>query len=237
MRPPAIASPPRPDRPAWLVSFADLIALMLAFFVLLYAMQRIESGDWKALVDSLSRSLRPGVEAAAPQPAVYENVESVNRAAAADLGYIESLLRSQREGDAALDGILLRRFDDRLVIMLPSDLLFRSGAFEPMASARDKISRLAAILHNVPNRIDVYGHTDPNPVGQGRLRTNWELSLARAVAVAGQLHAFGYRRPIAAFGVADTRMSDIALEVSRERQFSLARRVDIVVRPNGGDES
>lgn len=219
-----------PERPAWLVSFADLMALLLAFFVLLYAMQRVEEGSWRALVESLSQTLRPVVDTTSPEPADYENVESLVLPKAINLSYLEVLLRGRQAREPALAGVVVRRQSDRLVIMLPSDLLFEPGKSVVVAGANARLAGLAMVLRNISNRIDVYGHTDPSPLNGAGFRSNWELSLSRAVMVADRLRGLGYRRPIATFGFADTRFSDVASVQPSARRFELARRVDIVVR-------
>ncbi len=219
-----------PGRPVWLVIFADLIALLLAFFVLLYAMQRVQYGAWEALVDSLSRNLHPKSVIELPKPSVDENVNALVLPKAIDLSYLEVLLRSRRESEGVLAGIMLRRVENQLVIVLPGDLVFEPGKATPVAAAMPKLSELASVLRNISNHIEVHGHTDPSPVDNEQFRSNWELSLARAVAVADRLRAFGYPRPIATFGFADTRFSDVASVEPRARRLTLARRVDIVIR-------
>ena len=230
MRVGTVASPRRLQRPTWLVSFADLIALLLAFFVLLYAMQRVEHGSWEALIQSLSHSLRPSPAIEDPEPSADRNVENVVQLRAINLSYLEVLLRGRKAKEEALSGIMLRRRDDQLIIMVPSDLLFEQGQATPAATARDRLFALASVLRNISNRVDIYGHTDPSPVRNDRFRSNWELSIARAVAVAGQLREFGYRRPISTFGLADTRFDDVASIETQARRFEFSRRVDIIVR-------
>ena len=119
--------------------------------------------------------------------------------------------------------------------MVPGDLLFQPGEAVPIEAARARLSGLASVLRNITNRFDVYGHTDPGPVRNRRFKSTWELSLARAMAVADQLRNFGYRRPIAVFGLADTRFAEVASIQSRTRRDRLARRIDIVVRPTRDD--
>lgn len=230
MRVTPAASPRAPDRPIWLVIFADLIALLLAFFVLLYAMQRVQYGAWEAVVESLSRNLHPKPAIELPKPAVDENVSALVRSKAIDLSYLEVLLRSRRESESALAGIMLRRVENQLVIVLPGDLVFMPGKATPVAAAMPKLLELASVLRNINNHIEVRGHSDPTPVDNEQFRSNWELSLARAVAVADRLRAFGYPRPIATFGFADTRFGDVASVEPRARRLNLARRVDIVIR-------
>jgi len=218
------------ERSTWLITFADLIALVLAFFVMMYATHRVEQGDWQAMVKSLSQSLKTSTEVA-EKPAEPENVRLINRPRAMALAYFEALLRDLQKSEPLLYDIRLHRLDDRLIIAVPGNLLFLPGRADPVDDAARRIAVLANILRNVSNRIDVFGHTDPSPVAGQVFESNWELSLARAETVADMLRSSGYPRKVGAFGLADTRFEDLAEISSLSRKLQLARRVDIIVRP------
>jgi chemotaxis protein MotB len=217
-------------RSNWLVTFADLIALVLAFFVMMYATHRVEQGDWQAMVKSLSQSLNVQVDVR-DQPAATGNVRLINRPSAMELSYLEALFSGLRKSEPLLSKILLHRLDDRLIIAFPGDLLFPPGRADPVAGAALRVAELANVLRNVSNRIDVFGHTDPSPVAGHVFDSNWELSLARAETVADMLQSAGYPQKLGAFGLAASRFGDLAEIKSRSRKLTLARRVDIVIRP------
>ncbi|MDA0651894.1 MAG: OmpA family protein [Proteobacteria bacterium] len=217
-------------RSNWLVTFADLIALVLAFFVMMYATHRVEQGNWQAMVNSLSQSLNAQADVQ-DKPTATQNVRLIHRPQAMELTYLEALLRGLRQSEPLLSNILLHRLDDRLIIAFPGDLLFPAGRADLVAGAAQRIAVLANILLNVSNRIDVFGHTDPSPVAGHVFDSNWELSLARAETVASMLQTAGYPRKLGAFGLADTRFEDLAEIKSQTQKLKLARRVDIVVRP------
>ena len=217
-------------RSNWLVTFADLIALVLAFFVMMYATHRVEQGDWQSMVKSLSQSLNAQADIQG-KPTATRNVRLINRPAAMELAYLEALLKGLQQSEPLLSKILLHRLDDRLTIALPGNLLFHPGRADPVDGAAQRIAVLANVLRNVSNRIDVFGHTDPSPVVGHVFESNWELSLARAETVANMLQTAGYPRKLDAFGLADTRFEDLAEISSPSRKLKLGRRVDIVVRP------
>ncbi len=221
----------RPERPLWLVTFADLIALLLAFFVMLFATQQVESLPWEALVDSLSRSLNPARVEHGSEPSARRNIRQLSAQRAVDLGYLEKLLRGKAAVEPPLHDIRIRRGEDRLTIELPADSLFPVGSAALTESARRVIFSLAGILRNIGNRIDIHGHTDPHPVRGDAHASNWELSIARASAVADELRRAGYRHGIAALGYADTRFDDVSRSAALSRAYSAARRVDVIVRP------
>ncbi len=217
-------------RSNWLLTFADLIALVLAFFVMMYATHRVDQGDWQAIVKSLSQSLNVLADVQ-EMPSAAQNVRLVNPLDAMELSYLEALLKGLRQSEPLLSNILLHRLDDRLIIAFPGNLLFRPGRADPVDGAQQRVAVLANVLHNVSNRIDVFGHTDPSAVAGYVFDSNWELSLARAETVADMLQTAGYPRKLGAFGLADTRFGDLAEIKPQSRKLKLARRVDIVIRP------
>ena len=222
------------QRPIWLIIFADLIALLLAFFVMLFATQRVAMFKWSQLVDALSQSFNRDPAAQVDRPSAAGNIGPAEVKRAIDLAYLHSVLVNMIADDAALGAVRLRKYDDRLVIGLPGDFVFEPGSSEPTADARRTLFSLGGVLRNLDNRIDVYGHTDPTPVQGGRHPTNWDLSIARAVAVVEAMRRAGYRSDIAALGYGSTRFDDLSDAGSRQRSYMLARRVELVVHPNRG---
>ena len=104
----------------------------------------------------------------------------------------------------------------------------------PESGVIERLERFAAdgggVVFFVGNQVDVNGHTGPEPVANPAFPSNWELSLAQAMAVADELRAGGYVDNIHAFGLGASRFGDLSLSASVEERHRLARRVDIVVR-------
>ena len=92
---------------------------------------------------------------------------------------------------------------------------------------------LGGVLRNIGNQIGINGHTDPVLPTGGAYASNWELSMARAAAVANALRRSGYAEDIIAFGFADSRFSQLP-DLPTDQRHALGRRVDIVVLPNAG---
>ena len=216
----------------WLVIFADLVSLLLTFFVMMFAMSTVEQAKWEAAVDSLSRSMN------IDSPAVIRSVQpeltvpTVERPDAVNLDYLVSVLRGQFADAPLLSRGVIHRLADHLIISFPSDLLFGAGSAELSARAETALAALGGVLGNLSNKIDVSGHTDPSPIGSRAYPSNWELSLARARAVAAHLSRFGYQRDIGVFGYADTRFGDLSPRLAADQRETLARRVDVIIRPS-----
>ncbi|SLN77124.1 OmpA/MotB family protein [Oceanibacterium hippocampi] len=222
---------PGPMDAPWLITFADLLSLMLTFFVLLYSMSEVKADAWRQVVQALSSRDAEIDSEVHVGPTSRDNVSTTAVEYATDLSYLESLLAEKITGEPLLAGARVERGEDRVVVSLPGAILFGAGE----ASVNDKVMSVAAVLSYVlrlvPNRIEIQGHTDPDPVsGAGAFASNWELSLARALAVENAFRRTGYRRPIGVLGLADSQFFRLPGNLPLEERYERARRVDVVVR-------
>lgn len=208
----------------WMVSYADFITLLFAFFVVMYSISSVNEGKYKVLSDSLI-----GVFSQAPTtpepiqigehtPRTLAPEPEMRVPAAPDRSDSDGLdpLESIAEAMQAAFGELISVGDLRIhanelwiEIELNSGLLFPSGDALPLDSAFGLIERIAGILSPYDNPVHVEGFTDNVPIRSPVYPTNWELSAARAASVvrllssggvdAGRLAAVGYgeHRPVA----------------------------------------
>ena len=147
-----------------------------------------------------------------------------------DISYLRRVLEAglQREETLALATISER--EGRLVLSLPGDLFFASGASTILPRGRAALFGLAEVLSTLDNRIDLVGHTDPvRPSGDGPLDSNWKLSLARAASVADGLAQSGYRKPTTIMAEGATQFHSVAPELPLSQRYRRARRVDLVI--------
>lgn len=222
----------------WMVIFADLLALMLTFFVLLFAMTSVKMDAWNAIAEALAERLNPSHEWAAPALIHEKNVERRIAKRAVDLDYLLQVLREKIAAEETLSSAVLQKLDDRVVLSLPSDLWFQAGESELLETTAPAIAALVKALRVVGNQLNVVGHSDPRTMpSDARFASNWELSLARAVTVANALRASGYGLDIEAFGLSESRYFDISPALSEESRMYLSRRVDIVLRDSVAKEA
>lgn len=215
-----------------MLTFTDLVSLMLTFFVLLFSMSHVEIEKWRAVSDSLSRSLdvaRRG--ASSSEPGTY-SIPMASPRRALNLDYLSSILRKSLAGTPLGERVRIRREAERLLIGLPADLAFAVGTAELSDGARQTIGALGSMLRSISNQIATEGHADPLPVHGTRFASNWQLSLMRAERVAAALRASGASREITARGFADSRYDEPSTGAGEGR---LARRVDIVILRPAGD--
>lgn len=233
----------------WLVSYADFVTLLFAFFVMLYAhsktnteeAQRIsqafrEAMEQGRISQAISRILKvgPGTPAVVtvtqvpqkPRPVTPDDINAL--AGSVDLMPSLHQLNDKLRQEIS-DGRLEVRMERRgLVISLREATLFPSGGESVEPSTLPMLEVIAREVRTHPNPIRMEGHTDSIPIRTARFRSNWELSAARAIAM---LELYSER-----FGLDRSRMSiggfgDTAPVASNDTQEgrNRNRRVDIVV--------
>ena len=213
---------------AWLLTFTDLSALMLTFFVLLFSMSTIKEEDWQNLIDALSPRMASLQEVTVALPTTDKAADEVERVPGTDLDYLAAVLQEQMAANNVLAGARVRREAASLVVSVPGDLLFAPGAIELGEAGEKAVFALTGVLRNLRNVIEIAGHADPTQP-HGAYPSNWELSLARAAVVSGQFSALGYAGSIVVRGYGNSRYSEIDTDLSAEERLARARRVDVIV--------
>jgi chemotaxis protein MotB len=240
----------------WLVSYADMITLLMAMFLVMWSMASVNTTKFESLAASLkeafSGKILPGGEAVmqpgsaseaekpAPQPPIPSIVPSTDSSQSdgsrtdAPQKETEDLERLKREIDEwteqhGLSNEVRTTVARRglVITVLTDKVLFASGSAELKDATPDLLDALARLLKTqVRNPIQVEGNTDNIPV-TGRFPTNWELSTARATAVVRALIGRGVNPDrLAATGYADRH--PIATNAT-ERGRRTNRRVELVV--------
>jgi chemotaxis protein MotB len=200
-----------PSHERWLISYADFITLMFAFFVVLYGISSVNEGKYKILSSSLVGVFNSPPTSSNPiqigdtarqipisekrliiqpnQTAVQETSSAVPLDA--DMPKLRETFEKGFEGLLKQGVMSLEGSEDWLHVSLGSEVLFTQGSSQPTRSAEDVIADVAMILGDYSNPIQVEGHTDNVPIFNREFRSNWELSSARAASVVRQLQDEG----------------------------------------------
>ena len=224
--------------PLWLITFTDIMALMLTFFVLLYAMSIPEVEKWDELTSSIntgfSKFYSPQQFAGA-QDAI--SIDKLDRSEALNLNYLRGLIEEKIEDDELLNSVTIITARDKLIISLPEDLLFEAGQEQVKTQGKRALFSLGGLLARIRNRIEIVGHSDPRPITNpnSKFASNWELSLARAANVSNILLQVGYTRDMIIRGSSSARYDELPETLSEDRRLDLSRRVDIVVMQDDGN--
>ncbi len=168
---------------AWLVTFTDLMGLLLAFFILMFSMSQIEQSKWLGLVEGLASDLNTLRKEENVKPLLDLHPEEQAVAPGAALDYLMPIIREQISAHPLLAQASVHQVAERLVISLPVELVFEAGAAAPVPQATELGSALVGVLRNLNNSVEVEAHLE---------RADWELALARAEAFSRILIGTGY---------------------------------------------
>lgn len=193
----------------WLVSYADFITLLFAFFVVMYSISQVNESKYRVLSNTLTDVFaKPALdenpiqvgEVARSNPNAIIEVQTSPVKAAQPETTEESPAAAEVKGQADLkkladkiqaalsdlidkDLVTVKGNETWLEITLRSSLLFNSGDASISESAYGLLAQLAAILREQDNPVRVEGFTDDVPIRTAHFSSNWELSSARAAAV------------------------------------------------------
>ncbi|KRW59483.1 flagellar motor protein MotD [Pseudomonas sp. TTU2014-080ASC] len=229
----------------WLVSYADFITLLFAFFVVMYSISSINEGKYKILSDSLTGVFSEADRAIKPIPVGDERPRTTEpdrslvdeNSSASQVDSLERIANSVREAFGDLiksDQLKISGSETWIEIELSSSLLFGSGDAIPNNDAFEIIERVAKILAPYENPIQVEGFTDDQPIQTATYPTNWELSTARAASVVRMLAMDGVNpRRLAAVGYGEHQpvtANDTPEGRARNRRVVLVVSRDVDVR-------
>jgi chemotaxis protein MotB len=217
---------------AWMVTFTDLVSLMLTFFVMLFSMATVQVDKWDQITDSLSTTLNPKKTESVATATADFNISTVFRERAINLEYLEAVLTEKVDKDKILSRAMVQLLDDRLLISLPSDLLFDKGSRKLSPRAEGAMLKIGDVLRHVSNQVVIIGHTDPIPSSGADYASNWELSLYRAIEVGNALRKSGFTQDFLSYGNGDGGFDELPA-IPDEQKYALARRVDIMVLQTG----
>jgi len=165
----------------WLLTYADLITLLLAFFIVMYSMSQLDAKKFGRMTDALTGVLKGG-------PSILRSAQQNDKTGHGLLN-VGSLSMIQRRIDnriAAIDknGEIETELSERgLVVHITESALFGLGSADLESRARSVLNSVAEIVKPLPNDIRIEGHTDDRPINTPVYPSNWELSSARATSV------------------------------------------------------
>jgi chemotaxis protein MotB len=220
----------------WLIIFADLVALMLTFFVMLFSMSNVTPESWKKMVDALTNALNPAAEKKVDTAQdVKTNIDLVFRRQAINLDYLRAVIEQKVIKSKALKGSQITLLEDRLVLSLPGSLLFGPNSAILMKTAKGPLFALGGLLGNVENRLGINGYADEKNLQETKYKSNWELSLARSISVGNAFRQAGYSGELLNFGFGNAHSPYLKNATDDQRKI-LSRRIDIVILQSGGDK-
>lgn len=216
----------------WLLTYADLITLLMAFFVIMYAMSRVSTERYALLAKSLRIAFNsppamikvgdtPPTDIRPQQSPLSQPLQSLYQE-------VSSLIKKdQLSGTVGIS----RNQSGGVTISILQKVLFDLGSADIRPEAEPILAQVGQLLNQLPNTVQVQGYTDDLPIHNGVFASNWELSAARAVNVVHFLQGEG---------VAPERLSAVAygqyhpfVQNTSEANREVNRRVQLVVLRGG----
>jgi len=193
-----------------MVSFADFITLLFAFFVVMYSISSVNKGKYETFSESLDQALfhnekvqkeaepiQIGTIPTRIQPIELPNLVTVTEE---EHQLSEEIMEEKRrlnevsdEFQRALQPFVesqlvgIKKHDFWVELEMNSELLFASGKAELSVKALPVLEKVAEVVRGVPNVINIEGYTDDVPISTGIYPSNWDLSSARATSVVKEL--------------------------------------------------
>ena len=221
-------------RSGWIMTYADMMSLLLTFFVLIVSFSSLQQSKFKQAAQSLQTAF--GVMPHHETSINFENpvmprqeYDSEDSEIYFEVRQMEELI--QRQGlDRDME---VEVQDNGILFRIDAPFLFASGDADLRGESRETLSRLVDFLDQFPHQVRIEGHTDSVPIRSERFPSNWELSAARAVTVARYFQSLGMPpERIAATGYGEYQpIADNGTENGRK----LNRRVEIFLQTAQGD--
>jgi chemotaxis protein MotB len=222
----------------WLVSYADFITLLFAFFVVMFATAHSDKAKTKEVSEAVREAFQHGQLSSAvshvlhgkpdPHTPQKKSPENIPPPAPADLTKPLDTLERELAADLKSGKVQLKLEDRGLVISMREAAFFASGNDIVAPASFSILAKIAAVVQSLPNQVRLEGHTDSIPIHTSRFRNNWELSAARSIAML-ELLGDRFQVPPARMAVAGYAENAPADTNETEEGRAHNRRVDLVL--------
>jgi len=246
------------NRDRWLVSYADFVTLLFAFFVVLYASSQVDKRKVGMLALAIQVAFQEmgvfqasttavPIDVAKPMPfSTAQAIENTERTASlgriasppdgllgtgvenGDLAQLQAELETALAPEMKRGEIAMRREADGLVISLREAGFFESGSARMRASSQATFDRIAKILRQRAYRLRIEGHSDNAPIHNSQFPSNWELSTSRATEIVRLLIVRDGFSPDRLSAAGFAEYHPVASNRTSEGR-GMNRRVDIVI--------
>jgi chemotaxis protein MotB len=244
-------TPEHANHERWLVSYADFITLLFAFFVVMFASTQSDKNKAKDVSDSVRQALEHGQFSAAISTVLGRGKHEAKKAPLSkentperenpnapppspverhppDLAKSLDTLMKGLDADVK-NGKLELKLDARgLIISMREKAFFASGDSAVAPDSLPMVAKIAAVVQSLPNSVRLEGHTDARPIHTSRFHSNWELSAARSIAML-ELLRDRFQIPASRMAVAGYAENSPVDTNDTEEGRAHNRRVDLVL--------
>lgn len=181
------------DTHRWVVSYADFITLLFAFFVVMYAISSVNVSKYKSVAEGMHTAFAKKENKRAIASKDSNSSTKTNTTAQDPFTALVNALSELQDADYKMNPQ-----DGWVELDMKAGALFESGSADLRPVAIVKLMQIASVIQKLPYPVALEGYTDNVPISTSQYPSNWELSAARAASVA---------RILTIFGVAQNRIS------------------------------
>lgn len=168
----------------WLITYADLITLLLAFFIVLYAMNRTQQVKFAMVAQALAQHFDANsIVGQAPGPSIITGNSGVAAQQLQALNQLQDRLQQAIDRSGLASQVSVTSNQRGVEVSLNTTLLFAPGSAVLSPQAVALLRSLGRVLTGVPNDVEVAGYTDSTPIRTAQYPSNWQLSAMRAANV------------------------------------------------------
>ncbi|HCI53363.1 MAG TPA: flagellar motor protein MotD [Gallionella sp.] len=197
----------------WLISYADFVTLLFAFFVVMYSISSVNEGKYKTFSDSLNSAFSESSSTVVPNTQGQLFKVLVDKRDARMLEQQRKIQAQMKAVDASLREVMgpliaqglvgVHQTKRGVVVDISASTLFREGEEKLQPGAQETLQQVALVLSRENQSVEVEGHTDDVPIKTTQFPSNWELSSGRASSVVRTLVTYGVpEKRLAAVGMA-----------------------------------
>lgn len=221
---------------SWMIIFADLLALLMTFFVMMLSMNTPQSAKWNSMIAGFSDAFNPARQTISiEQNKNSSSAKQMVEKPSISIDYLSALFEDAIKPYKNVLGVHVSRLEGKVVISLPAYFLLKDPALDYASHGKDPelnrdatvlIANLTSILEQLGNEIAIVGHVAPNYEGASQ----WVQSLKMARSVERLILKSGYNGEMNIYGLGASRFEYIDPSILSEVRLKIADRVDIEVK-------
>jgi chemotaxis protein MotB len=183
----------------WLIPYADMLTLLLALFIVMFAMGQVDKAKMQALSEKFNIIFAGGSGALEREfnaiPPLNELTNTNSFIEDEKMNKIKANLQEEIKKQGYSDKVKVVLNRESLMVTMQDVVLFRSGEADVIQEVSPLLLKISGMLKGLQNSINIVGHTDNVPIHNKNFRSNWDLSAMRAVNVMNFMVEKGGMRP------------------------------------------
>ena len=212
----------------WVLSYADFITMLLALFMVMYAMSQMDVNNAQKYLSKAFTKEKEQNLVQKPEEKLKQKLHNADKSIDKDSKDFEEIKQLIVSDKNLSNGLTLKQETRGLIIRLNDAVLFDPGSDIIKNNARATLDKLAIILNGIKNPVRIEGHTDNIPIKTSKFPSNWELSTARSINIVVYLMKNHQIDPKRLSAVGYGEYMPLTSNTTAENR-AVNRRVDIVV--------